>query len=449
MTSRRRSSGSAVDHHLPHRHQGRGDARGLGARRRGARGRRRAPLPGGVRSATSPTFGLRRVAPRERVADAVRSCHQPPRRPSEPAQGAVAHQVPQRRIPRALAATPATVTQPASCSGRYVVHPDDVDMLTSDSEHATRPPASLPRSPRAGCHASRRTTTVSWTGRSSCGSDGRSRSSDRHPVRRHGTSTRRSRRRPRASAACARPSTHPRHGVSLPAAAPCSDELIAGGDVSVTGYRRGADRSGLPLGRDHVPRRHLSARGAIDRRAGSLPRHHGVPHLRPGGSERWLLDSFTLLKDEDGAPIAQEGILLYVTERHVVERALRVGATLPLSVRRLAGGCVRLRPRPRVRRWQRGVRGGPAALAVELPRRSSGFEPQPPVPGAPAGGGRRRGGRVRGRGRSQPGPAAGSRSRWSGVTTPTARCGRDRRHRGPHQEKDSEERVRHLMLTTP
>ena len=41
------------------------------------------------------------------------------------------------------------------------------------------------------------------------------------------------------------------------------------------------------------------------------------------GGERWLLDRFTLVTDEDGDPVAQEGILLDVTDQHLVEDELR------------------------------------------------------------------------------------------------------------------------------
>ncbi len=108
------------------------------------------------------------------------------------------------------------------------------------------------------------------------------------------------------------------------AAAPWSDELIAGGDVSVTGYSpeelthpdfrwdRIMHPDDIPLLEEASLSALASGRGATEYRI-----------FARDGSERWLLDRFTLLKDEDGAPVAQEGVLLDVTDQHRVEERLR------------------------------------------------------------------------------------------------------------------------------
>ena len=108
------------------------------------------------------------------------------------------------------------------------------------------------------------------------------------------------------------------------AAAPWSDELIAGGDVSVTGYSveelthpdfrwdRIMHPDDIPLLEEASLSAFASGRGATEYRI-----------FARDGSERWLLDRFTLLKDEDGAPVAQEGVLLDVTDQHRVEERLR------------------------------------------------------------------------------------------------------------------------------
>ena len=108
------------------------------------------------------------------------------------------------------------------------------------------------------------------------------------------------------------------------AMAPWSDELIAGGDISVTGYSveelthpgfRWADimePEDVPLLTEATAAALESGRGATEYRI----------RAKDGG-ERWLLDRFTLLKDERGEPVAQEGILLDITEQHLVQDELR------------------------------------------------------------------------------------------------------------------------------
>ena len=90
------------------------------------------------------------------------------------------------------------------------------------------------------------------------------------------------------------------------AKAPWSDELIAGGDISVTGYSveelthpdfRWADimePEDVPLLSEATAAALECGRGATEYRIRAKD-----------GSERWLLDRFTLLKDEQGEPVAQ------------------------------------------------------------------------------------------------------------------------------------------------
>jgi diguanylate cyclase (GGDEF)-like protein/PAS domain S-box-containing protein len=108
------------------------------------------------------------------------------------------------------------------------------------------------------------------------------------------------------------------------AVAPWSDELITGGDVSVTGYT--VEELTDPAFRwvdimdpEDVPRLEEATRAAGD--AGRGAAQYRI--RTKDGDERWLLDRFTLVRDEEGNPLAQEGILLDVTEQHQTERAVR------------------------------------------------------------------------------------------------------------------------------
>ena len=107
------------------------------------------------------------------------------------------------------------------------------------------------------------------------------------------------------------------------AAAPWSDELIAGGDVSVTGYS--VDELTHPdfrwsdiMDPEDIPRLIEASEAAA-----GVGRGTAEYRIRTkDGGERWLLDKFTLVTDDEGSPVAQEGILLDVTERHQVEAEL-------------------------------------------------------------------------------------------------------------------------------
>ena len=108
------------------------------------------------------------------------------------------------------------------------------------------------------------------------------------------------------------------------AVAPWSDELIAGGDVSVTGYS--VEELTAPDFRwdqvmhpEDVPR--LEEASRIGAETGRGQTEYRI--RAKDGAERWLLDRFTFLKDEHGVPVAQEGILVDVTEQHRVEDELR------------------------------------------------------------------------------------------------------------------------------
>ena len=87
------------------------------------------------------------------------------------------------------------------------------------------------------------------------------------------------------------------------ASAPWSDELIAGGDVSVTGYS--VEELTDPAFRwvdimdpDDVPRLDEATRAAAD--AGRGAAEYRI--RAKDGDERWLLDHFTLVKDDEGTP---------------------------------------------------------------------------------------------------------------------------------------------------
>ena len=108
------------------------------------------------------------------------------------------------------------------------------------------------------------------------------------------------------------------------AVAPWSDEFIAGGDVGLTGYS--VEELTSPDFRwDQVMHPEDVARLEEASRIGAeTGRGQAEYRIRAkDGAERWLLDRFTFLKDERGIPIAQEGILVDVTEQHRIEDELR------------------------------------------------------------------------------------------------------------------------------
>ena len=108
------------------------------------------------------------------------------------------------------------------------------------------------------------------------------------------------------------------------AVAPWSDEFIAGGDVSLTGYSEEEltapdfrwDEVMLP---EDVPR--LEEASRIGAETGRGQAEYRI--RAKDGAERWLLDRFSFLKDENGVPMAQEGILVDVTDQHRIEDELR------------------------------------------------------------------------------------------------------------------------------
>jgi len=105
---------------------------------------------------------------------------------------------------------------------------------------------------------------------------------------------------------------------------PWADEFIVGGDQSLTGYT--PEQLMAPdfewekvVHPDDV---HLLEDSALD----SLESGRGEAEYRirsADGDERWVWDRFALIRDADGSPLAQEGILLDVTDRHRAECALR------------------------------------------------------------------------------------------------------------------------------
>ncbi len=119
------------------------------------------------------------------------------------------------------------------------------------------------------------------------------------------------------------------------ARAPWADEVIMGGDVSLTGYT--PEQLMAPdfawEGIVHPDDVHLLEQSALE----SLENDRGEAEYRirtADGRERWLWDRFALVRDADGAPLAQEGLLLDVTDRHRAEDALRASqAELALHAR--------------------------------------------------------------------------------------------------------------------
>ncbi len=108
------------------------------------------------------------------------------------------------------------------------------------------------------------------------------------------------------------------------AQSPWADEFIVGGDQSLTGYT--PEQLMAPEFEwekiVHPEDIHLLEDSAID----SLESGRGEAEYRirsADGEERWVWDRFALIRDADGSPLAQEGILLDVTDRHRAESALR------------------------------------------------------------------------------------------------------------------------------
>ena len=77
------------------------------------------------------------------------------------------------------------------------------------------------------------------------------------------------------------------------------------------------------------------------------------------GAERWLLDRFTFLKDERGVPVAQEGILVDVTEQHRIEDQQESFPQRTRSARPHRHHLPHGTGEPHVHRGPRGRPGGP------------------------------------------------------------------------------------------
>ena len=156
------------------------------------------------------------------------------------------------------------------------------------------------------------------------------------------------------------------------AVAPWSDELIAGGDISVTGYSveelTAADfRWDEIMHPEDVPR--LEEASRIGAETGRAQTEYRI--RAKDGAERWLLDRFTFLKDEDGVPVAQEGILVDVTERHRIEDELRASRSVLEVARAHRDDLPDGRPGPDVHGGPRCGPAGPgrAVGLLRLPRR--------------------------------------------------------------------------------
>ena len=107
------------------------------------------------------------------------------------------------------------------------------------------------------------------------------------------------------------------------AVAPWSDELIAGGDVSVTGYSVAELTDPDFRWVDIMEPEDVPLLDEATRAAGDAGRGAAEYRIRTkDGDERWLLDRFTLVRDDHGDPVAQEGILLDVTEQHQTEHEI-------------------------------------------------------------------------------------------------------------------------------
>jgi diguanylate cyclase (GGDEF)-like protein/PAS domain S-box-containing protein len=107
------------------------------------------------------------------------------------------------------------------------------------------------------------------------------------------------------------------------AVAPWSDELIAGGDVSLTGYS--VEELTHPDFRWSDIMEPEDVQRLVDASRQSAEVGRGAAEYRiraKDGGVRWLLDRFTLVTEADGTPIAQEGILLDVTDQHAVQDEL-------------------------------------------------------------------------------------------------------------------------------
>ena len=214
------------------------------------------------------------------------------------------------------------------------------------------------------------------------------------------------------------------------AMAPWSDELIAGGDVSVTGYSveelthpdfRWADI----MEPEDVPL-------LTEATAGALESGRGAAEYRiraKDGSERWLLDRFTLLKDEQGEPVAQEGILLDITEQHLIQDELEASRRELELHARIATIFLTAAPDAMFTEiLGRGARGGGRALGLlrlhrpgqELSSRHRSTATCRPPPGSRRG---RSGSRGR-PGATTPGPAPSAPASTQLLATPGPACPR-------------------------
>ena len=116
---------------------------------------------------------------------------------------------------------------------------------------------------------------------------------------------------------------------------PWTDEIIAGGDVSITGFT--PEQLTAPGFRwsDIMAPEDIPVLEAASRAAEASGRGEAEYRVRDAaGAWRWLMDRFTLVRDEEGGPAVQEGILIDVTARHAAEEDLAASrAELELHAR--------------------------------------------------------------------------------------------------------------------
>jgi|GEM_PF-529493 len=109
---------------------------------------------------------------------------------------------------------------------------------------------------------------------------------------------------------------------------PWADEVIVGGDASLVGYtpEQLMDPEFSWEKIVHPEDGHLLEESAAESQESG--RGEAEYRIRTAdGRERWVWDRFALVRDAHGEPLAQEGLLLDVTDRHASEEALRRSRT--------------------------------------------------------------------------------------------------------------------------
>ena len=189
----------------------------------------------------------------------------------------------------------------AKCSGTEFVHPDDLHpSLGEDIDRDLAAGSPTTESEYRILTADGEVTLGARPGDVRPRRGGRARRADRHAVRRD-RPARGARRHGRERAPAAhRHRQHPRHGVPLPGRRAVERRVHRRRRRELDRLlRRGAHRPRLPLGPGHAPR----GRAACSRRRHAIGAETGRGQTEyriraKDGAERWLLDRFTFLKDE-------------------------------------------------------------------------------------------------------------------------------------------------------